>query len=141
MAVLTSGWTSGQIDSLWGDATFAPGGALGLDTTNGNFPYGTNLTNANMGLTKLGNNTLILNGANSYGGGTTVTAGTLQLGNASAIGTGSLTMNGGTLDLHGFGPTVTSLSGSGTITDLRPALDNDPDGKRPVRHFVEPIPE
>ena len=55
--------------------------------------------------------TSMLSGSNSYGGGTTVTAGTLQLGNAYALGTGSLTANGGVLDLHGNSETVASLSG------------------------------
>src|SRR6185369_4842062 len=60
-----------------------------------------------------------LTGNNLYQGGTTLTSGTLQLGHNNALGTGPVTINGGTLDLHGFGPTFATLSGTGgTITNL-----------------------
>jgi autotransporter-associated beta strand protein len=49
-------------------------------------------------LTKIGTGTLVLSGSNTYGGGTTLAAGTVQLGNASAIGTGPLVITGGNLD-------------------------------------------
>lgn len=39
--------------------------------------------------------TMALTGANTYEGGTTVTAGTLSIGNNSALGTGELVLNGG----------------------------------------------
>ena len=44
-----------------------------------------------------------------------MTGGTLQLGHASALGhnTGPVTVNSGTLDLHGFSPTIGALNGSG----------------------------
>ena len=62
-----------------------------------------------------GTGTLILSASNTYGAGTTIDAGTLQLGNTFALGstTGSLTVNGGTLNLDGYSPTVGALSGSG----------------------------
>ena len=92
-------------------------------------PGGTTLTleggisGAGTGLITSGSGTLVLAGSNSYNGGTTVTSGTLQLGNTGALGTanGSLAVNGGTLDLHGFSPTVGALSGSsaGLITSLK----------------------
>ena len=60
----TSGWNSSQIDTLWGNASWASStAALGIDTTQGDFTYGTNITEA-FGLTKLGANALILTGAN-----------------------------------------------------------------------------
>lgn len=66
-------------------------------------------------LAKAGNGTLTLNGNNTYGGGTVVSAGTLKMGNANAIGPSStaLTLNGGTLDLNGFSKTVGALASTG----------------------------
>ena len=95
-----SDWTSVQVDSLLTNngAGFATGSFLGFDTTNLSGSYGTSITVANLGLTKLGNNTLTLGGTNSYTGGTTISAGTLSLGSSSAVGSsGTISMNGGTL--------------------------------------------
>ena len=65
------------------------------------------------GLTKSGTGTFILSGTNTYGGGTTVGGGTLQMGSTTALGTGGLTITAGTLDLHGFSPSIGTLSGTG----------------------------
>ena len=56
---------------------------------------------------------LTLAAANTFGGGTTVSAGELQLGNSAALGSGGLAVNGGTLDLGGYSVTVSSFSGAG----------------------------
>ena len=66
------------------------------------------------GLIKTGAGTQTLSGSNSYSGGTTVNAGVLQLGNANALGSSAaaLSVNGGTLDLHGNNASITILSGS-----------------------------
>ena len=45
-------------------------------------------------LLKIGAGTLTLNGANSYGGGTELAAGTIIIGDDSALGTGDLTVTG-----------------------------------------------
>ncbi len=47
-------------------------------------------------LRKLGAGTLILTGANSYSGGTTISGGSLEIRNAGALGTGALTVGAGT---------------------------------------------
>ena len=54
-------------------------------------------------LTKAGNGTLTLSGANTFKGGLTLNTGTLILGNGAAVGTGAFTINGGTLDSNAAG--------------------------------------
>src|SRR5262249_51821799 len=58
-----------------------------LDTNGQNVALGTGLTSSGGTLTKLGAGTLTLNAANSYDGGTTISAGTLQIGNGGTAGT------------------------------------------------------
>jgi fibronectin-binding autotransporter adhesin len=68
-------------------------------------------------LTKSGNGTLTLSGANEYTGGTTVASGgTLKLANASALSSSSsvTVSSGGTLDVNGYSLSNTlNLSGTG----------------------------
>lgn len=67
------------------------------------------------GLTKMGLGVLLLQGAQTYTGGTVVNEGILRLGaNSSLAPTGGLTVNtGGTFDLNGNNLTVAALSGTG----------------------------
>jgi len=70
------------------------------------------------GVVKNGTGKWTLSGSNSYSGGTTVSNGTLQIANAAALGTGGLTVNGGTLDLHGNSVNVPAFGGAGgTVTN------------------------
>ena len=85
--------------------------------------------NTSIALVKAGTGTLNLAGSNGYSGGTTVSGGILQLGNSAALGNAAVpaigayplsVVTGGTLDLHGYSPTVGALTGnaSGLITNL-----------------------
>jgi fibronectin-binding autotransporter adhesin len=65
------------------------------------------------GLTKMGAGTLVLSGANTFGGTVTLTEGTLAVGNDLALGTGQLNFNGGSA-----GATIQSADGTArTITN------------------------
>lgn len=101
--------------------------AIKVDTNGQNVTWAgiIDLTN-NAGLTKSGNGTLTLSAINSYGGATTVNAGTLAIGNSKALGNASsnLTAAGGTLDLGSYNVTrsgVVSFTGgtvqNGTLTN------------------------
>ena len=67
-------------------------------------------------LTMSGGSILTISNANTFGGGTTIGAGTLRLANANALGNGPLTMTGGILDLNSNNVSVQTLSGpAGTL--------------------------
>ena len=94
-------------------------GSGNLTIPNAIIGSGNSVTLSNMG-TKL-----VLSGSNTYGGGTTITGGTLVAGSVSPVGTGGLTLAGSGcwFDLHGYGPTVASLSGGtgGMLTNTSTA--------------------
>ncbi len=78
----------------------------------GNSTYSGNISGTNAKLTKQGAGNLTLTGSNTYGGLTTVSAGTLKAGVSSAFGTGGITLsNDAALDLNGQ-----TLTNSGTLT-------------------------
>ena len=72
-------------------------------------------------LTKAGNGTLVLTGANAYNGGTAISGGTLQVGNGGAtgvLGTGPITDNSALLVLRTGTITLSNaITGSGSITN------------------------
>ena len=107
---------------------FKTGSNIGMDTTNagGALTYNGVIADPNanvLGFAKLGTGTLILTGANTYTGTTTVAGGTLQVGDgaapAGAIGSGGVTVNtGGNLafarpDAVSFGGII---AGTGDVT-------------------------
>jgi autotransporter-associated beta strand protein len=69
-----------------------------------------------LGLTKIGGGTLALSSANTYGGGTTVSAGIVRASNATSLGTGAGTVSSGAAVEVSGGITIANaltLSGSG----------------------------
>ena len=111
-------WNSGSNDdiaTLLGRAklTFNAGSALGIDTTHASpsFTYSGNISGI-QGLTKLGPNTLILTGVNTYSGLTTISGGTLQMG--SPTGLGSLDAR---VDQQQRGPGPRQLLGDDRLAD------------------------
>ena len=88
-------FTSAHLDTLLslGSAStgFQSGSFVGLDTSDGDFTYGGNITDTNaglnlLGLIKLGSNRLALAGANTYTGSTLLGGGTLVAQHPAALG-------------------------------------------------------
>jgi autotransporter-associated beta strand protein len=105
--------------SLSANRGIALGTAGGTLLTAGGTTLTTNALVAGSGaLTKAGNGTLVLGGANTYTGPTNLTAGSLQLGaNNSLPSTSALTVaSGATFDVNGKTDTIGSLAGAGTVT-------------------------
>jgi fibronectin-binding autotransporter adhesin len=117
------GWSSSDIDNLLAYTTWGSSAAvLGIDTTNGDFTYGSNITQA-LSLTKLGANTLVLTGSNtSYPGATIVSAGSLQLGDGTAgddvsLATSGITNNAALVYNVAVSQTGSyAISGNGSVT-------------------------
>ena len=93
------GWSSAQIDRLANEIAWSSNSLLGIDTTRGNFTYGTSIPQGQaFGVAKVGINTLTLSGANGYTGPTALLGGTLSLASSSALGnTDAIVFFGGSL--------------------------------------------
>ena len=108
-------FAASNITSLMFSATFGNNSTLAIDTSNGSFAYPGALSQA-INITKLGNNTLTLSGANSYSGTTVgrangANAGTLLLSDAGTLGSaGPLAVYGGTIDLSTTTQVITTLT-------------------------------
>ncbi len=109
---LTSGTITGTTGILTSTAAF--------DMQNGTVSA---ILAGGVGLNKTTSGTVILSGANTYSGTTTVSTGTLQYGANNAISTGAVTVSGGTLDLATFTDSVGTVQlTSGSITSTTGAL-------------------
>lgn len=101
---VTASEIGNAVVQLRGVATFNIGsGALLTEDassklTNADYNTATSSYGTTGGLTKQGTGTLVLNGANTYTGPTTISAGTLTAGNLAALGSGPVAVaNGATL--------------------------------------------
>ena len=95
---------------------------------------------AGKSLTLSGAGTLILAGADTYSGGTTLSSGQLNLNNASALGTGPFTISGGTLgNTSGAAITLSTNNAQNWNGDFTFAGSNDFNlGSRRRRHEQQP---
>ncbi len=111
----TAGFSSGRTVTL-----NAGGGTIQVDTGTSTL---SGIISGTGALTKTGAGILLLTNANTYSGGTIISAGNIQLSGGSPTGTigsntGTLTMTGGIFDPHGVNPTIGNLTGTGgTITN------------------------
>jgi autotransporter-associated beta strand protein len=128
--------TLGSATALGTGAVTLTGGTLNLNgqVINNNLTLGAGLiggsgtlagvVSGTAAFTKSGTTTLVLNGLNTYSGGTTITAGVLTVGTTTALGSGAVTLTGGTLNLNGqtIGNDLTLgagvIDGSGTLTGV-----------------------
>lgn len=81
------------------------------------------LSGSGASLAKTGSGTLRLTQANTFDGGTSITAGTIALGNNLALGTGLVTINGGALQAVDGARTLAnnlSLTGPATLSGNNP---------------------
>ena len=103
--------------------TLTVGKSVGFDVSNAANTFTVNqvLNQGFGGLTKLGAGTLVLSGANTYTGPTTLSAGTLSVGADANLGnTNALIFDGGTLRITGTA--LTSYTSGGYTTDPIPVL-------------------
>jgi autotransporter-associated beta strand protein len=101
-ALTTAGMTAGSIEGagsyFLGSKELSVGGNNLSTEVSGVIADGGGLGGTGGSLVKTGTGTLILSGANTYTGGTTLAGGTLRLANNQALGTGTLTTTGSVVD-------------------------------------------
>lgn len=107
--VVSGGTLAGTTDSLRGDILNDATVEFDQDFSG----TWSNILSGAGGLVKSGSGTVLLDGFNTYTGGTTVNEGRLHAFGNDVIGSGGLTVNGGEFFLDAGSQTVSSLSGSG----------------------------
>jgi autotransporter-associated beta strand protein len=103
IGVRTGAWTSANIDSLRGAATWTSANSgLGLDTTAASFTYASNITEP-ISVLKLNGNNLTLSGASTYTGRTRTNGGGIVVATIGNIGltSGPLGTNNTAIDFIG----------------------------------------
>ncbi len=68
-------------------------------------------------VTKTGEGLVVLSNANTYSGGTTVSAGTLRIGDIASLGSGNVAVSGGVLDLNNLAPTNVIVLSGGSLAN------------------------
>jgi autotransporter-associated beta strand protein len=94
------GTVSGSAANGTQTLTFADNGT-GSTVVNGIIGNGTGGGKLAVAINGSGAGPVVLNGVDTYSGGTTVTSGTVQAGNNAAFGAGTITLGGGTVDYNG----------------------------------------
>ena len=118
----TTGEALGQLrmdsgPTVSGNVTLFANATVGDSTGTGTL---TGTLTGGFALTKQGNATLLLTGANTYSGVTTISSGVLQIGNggtSGTLGTGAVTNNASLVINRGDSNSITNaISGSGSLT-------------------------
>ncbi|KRC81464.1 hypothetical protein ASE13_03470 [Sphingomonas sp. Root241] len=108
-------YSGGSVTTNRGFTLSANVGAISVDDPAATLQF-TGVATGAGSLRKDGTGTLILSGANTLTGSTSITAGTLRAGSATALGTGAMTLSnvgGATLDMNNFSATFLYLAGGG----------------------------
>ena len=113
---------NGTVDTLSGGSPIL---SVGNNDNSGTFAGSLQNTAGSLALTKNGNGTQTLSGANTYTGATTLNAGTLAVANYYALGSGlsPVTINNGVIDMQSS-LLIGTLAGAGTIENNSTTTQN-----------------
>ncbi len=103
---VANGATAGSITGLSG--SIANAGTINFNQSDASYTFSAVIAGTGK-VTQNGSGTTVLTGANTYSGGTIITAGLINFSNAGNLGTGSITLDGG--GLQWASGNTTDLSG------------------------------